>query len=304
MSHITATEHDRIRERFNDEGIGEFGLHDGRGEHPLWQSLSAATEGFANAVSRRPGHTETPLETAQRYVNGKPAFREWLATNGLADPETPETPETPTHTPISELKEGDVVTLTGSGWGDRAGQERVIRVITDDLSTARFVGGGYANNDDWQVTLKSRPEAASREVPEGLTFARYHESMFPMIETLSKAADDAGYCAEYDRMARSIGAPTRAEVRTLVRERDGGRYRVYIPVTVRIPVDVTAANEDEARTAANEARLPGTDAIGDGWRASAQSWEGLDAAIRHELETNGRRNLHFDGIGSYIVSEL
>lgn len=95
---------------------------------------------------------------------------------------------------------------------------------------------------DWAqergITWAEVPSVEVPAVPEGLAFDRYHESMLPMFEAASKAADEAGYCAEYDRMARALGAPTRAEVRALVRQREGVSYEAYVPVTVRIPVRV------------------------------------------------------------------
>jgi hypothetical protein len=220
-------------------------------------------------------------------------------------------------TRIADLRVGDIVRLEGGSWRNHFAEGREFRVESIDLATgeARVEGPWFiydAPDTEWPFVFVRRPgdedEEDAPEVPEGLTFARYHESMFPMIETLSKAADEAGYCHEYDRMARSIGAPTRAEVRRIVQERDGRRYLVTIPVTVNIPVQVTAQNETEARNRAMNSRLPGTSDDWTTFEASTNSWRGLKAAAMHVLTqvSNYPTNdeLSYDGVGSFIIREI
>lgn len=97
-------------------------------------------------------------------------------------------------------------------------------------------------------------EDAVSDFSEALAAGRYHPDMLPLMERISEAADSAGYCAEYDRLARAVGAPTRAEVRTLVRERDGQRYRItrYIQIPVVVEVS-TREGEEDARAEAQRA---------------------------------------------------
>jgi len=219
-------------------------------------------------------------------------------------------------TRIADLRVGDIVRLEGGAWrGHPAeGEEHAVEAFISDNEA--LVEGSWRIYDEpgtrWPFVFVRRPgevpDENAIEVPEGLTFARYHESMFPMIEALSKAADEAGYCHEYDRMARSIGAPTRAEVRRIVQERDGRRYRVTIPLTVNIPVEVTAHSEDEARSLAMAARLPGTPDDLNSYDASTGSWIGLKAAAMHVLSqvSNYPTNdeLAYDGVSSFTVREI
>lgn len=225
-------------------------------------------------------------------------------------------------TRIADLRVGDIVRLEGGSWRGHPAEGQELRVENVNLATgeARVEGPWFiydAPDTEWPFVFVRRPgdendvdedEEDAIEVPEGLTFARYHESMFPMIETLSKAADEAGYCHEYDRMARSIGAPTRAEVRRIVQERDGRRYLVTIPLTVNIPVEVTAQNETEARNRAMNSRLPGTPDDWAAFDASTNSWRGLKAAAMHVLSqvsaypTNDE--LAYGGVSSYTLREI
>lgn len=230
-------------------------------------------------------------------------------------------------TNIADLNVGDRLRLAGPGWSERRG--RVVIVDSIDLDNQRaFVHpdpedvdrngdfhAAYVDNIEYCANLVETAEEQTTEVPEnapdvpeGLTFERYHESMFPMIETLSKAADEAGYCHEYDRMARSIGAPTRAEVRRIVQERDGRRYRVTIPVTVNIPVEVNAQNVDAARILAMNARLPGTPEDWNVFDSSTNSWRGLKAAMAHVISQVSNYPSHdelvYGGPSSFTVREI
>lgn len=165
-------------------------------------------------------------------------------------------------TRIVDLRVGDIVRLEGGAWrGHPAeGVEYAVEALISDHE-ARVGGSWYIYDEPgtrWPFTFVRRPGEEAEEtqaaeentpaVPEGLTFERYHESMFPMIETLSKAAEEAGYCSEYDRMARSVGAPTRAEVRRIAAERDGARRRIAFPLTVNVIYDTegTFTSEDAA----------------------------------------------------------
>jgi hypothetical protein len=62
------------------------------------------------------------------------------------------------------------------------------------------------------------------------------ERLQPIWEQAHSAADDAGYCPEFDRMMEAIGAPTRPRL-----------YRVIVEATVNAYVFVTAQTEDDAR---------------------------------------------------------
>ena len=227
-------------------------------------------------------------------------------------------------TDIADLNVGDRLRLAGSGWDERRGRVVIVESIhldqgrayvhpdPEDVDRNGDFHAAYVDNVAYSANLVETAEEQTTEnapdVPEGLTFERYHESMFPMIETLSKAADEAGYCHEYDRMARSIGAPTRAEVRRIVQERDGRRYRVTIPLTVNIPVEVTAHSEIEARNLAMAARLPGTPDDLNSYDASTGSWIGLKAAAMHVLSqvSNYPRydELSYEGVASFTVREI
>lgn len=227
-------------------------------------------------------------------------------------------------TDIADLNVGDRLRLAGSGWDERRGRVVIVESIhldqgrayvhpdPEDVDRNGEFHAAYVDNVAYSANLVETAEEQTTEnapdVPEGLTFERYHESMFPMIETLSKAADEAGYCHEYDRMARSIGAPTRAEVRRIVQERDGRRYLVTIPLTVNIPVEVTAQNEAEARIRAMNSRLPGTPDDLNEWDASTNTWRGLKAAAAHVLSQVSNYpsydELVYGGPSSFVVREI
>lgn len=85
------------------------------------------------------------------------------------------------------------------------------------------------------ATLRSRvTELSSRE------FTRYNESMRPMFLNAARVANAAGYCAEYDRIASAVGAPTREEFgRELTRQ-----ARVRVPFQAYVYVDVETSEEE------------------------------------------------------------
>lgn len=100
-------------------------------------------------------------------------------------------------------------------------------------------------------SLDSGEAPAPLTLHEALAQGRYHPDMLPLFERFSDVADSAGHCAEYDRLARSAGGPTRAEVRTLVGLRDGQAWTVRVPILTYITVEVPAENrlgsEEEAK---------------------------------------------------------
>lgn len=82
-------------------------------------------------------------------------------------------------------------------------------------------------------------EAAEVEAAE---FEAYHESMLPMFRKISKEADDAGYCGEYDRLAQAIGAPTREQIKQIVGQK---KYRVSVPILTHLDIEVDAASDEQ-----------------------------------------------------------
>lgn len=92
---------------------------------------------------------------------------------------------------------------------------------------------------------EAEPEAevATPEVPEGLTFTEYHPALLPLFAKAAKAANEAGYCSEYDSIAAAIGAPSREEIRL----QTSATWTVKVPLTVMVEVEVPATDENEAR---------------------------------------------------------
>ena len=183
---------------------------------------------------------------------------------------------TATFTRVADLQVGDTVILTGDRWTDRIGQERTIRRIDhegEDYAQARFEEGGYADDDQWTVTKKEDYVAPTEvTLEEAIASGAYHPDLLPMMEKISAAADSAGYCAEYDRMARSVGAPTRAEVRRIVRERDGSRKRITFPVTVNITFET-------------EGRVTDDEAIRE-LGSKMSTWESIVSLVSESIRTN------------------
>jgi len=184
---------------------------------------------------------------------------------------------------ISDLHRGDVVRLTGEAWGYREGHEGPVtssEAYIPPFNDAPRIdvdipGASYIDDGDWGWTLVSRADGSPVEsdTPEkslaaAVASGEYHPDMLPLFEKFSQAADDAGHCGEYDRLARSVGAPTRAEVRRLVAERDGQEFDVTFPITVNITRRVNARSEDEAREAA-------TQLDGERYEDSLKSWDGV-----------------------------
>jgi hypothetical protein len=213
----------------------------------IFESFSALT-GYASRTQedyRTSAHDDWADRTRIRSHLDDGSILTWALEHGFSV----ETPTSSGPTRVADLKPGDVVILTGEAWTDRMGQERTIRTVDLDGAQARFEEGGYADDADWTVTLKSSlPEPPELSLEEALRTGAYHSALLPMMEKISQAADTAGYCAEYDRMARSVGAPTRAEVRRLVGARDGRRRRVdvTIPVTVTFMTEGPTHTDEEA----------------------------------------------------------
>lgn len=186
-------------------------------------------------------------------------------------------------TRVADLVAGDVIRLSGGRWADdhRDGIETVVTEVNTDRGWAYIETdqGNYVDDDSWPFTFV-RHAGEVDETDE--TPGAYRPEYLDFVARISQAADDAGYCAEYDRLARAAGAPTRAEVRRLLRERDGGRYRVTIPVVVNLTVEVTSTSGDEEtiKRLARAERLPGVDDSIDDYDASARSWRGLSRAAQ------------------------
>lgn len=77
------------------------------------------------------------------------------------------------------------------------------------------------------------------------TFEAYTPAMLPMFARLAAAANDRGYCSEYDGLARLVGAPSRHEIEELTRP-PRRKYTVTVPVLTQITVEVEAHDEDSA----------------------------------------------------------
>lgn len=228
-------------------------------------------------------------DPSQFSGNGR-AFRDHIEANDLADLNahpscTAEArawldahPVIPTT--VAELVPGDVVRLTGRAWASsQRDREVTIRRVGDGcgyIEEQEVANHVTDNTGSWGFTFVRHADTpATPEVPAfdaDTTFDAYHPSMLPMIEKLSKAADDAGYCAEYDRMARSIGAPTRAEVRRLVQERDGAKRQIRYTV----PVTVTYVTED--------AHQSDEDALSE-LRVKLGSWPGVIEVISNSIQS-------------------
>jgi hypothetical protein len=88
--------------------------------------------------------------------------------------------------------------------------------------------------------LDSEHVPTDQSLSEAVAAGRYHPDLLPLFERFSEVADRAGHCAEYDRLARSAGGPTRAEVRALVQARDGQAWTVRVPILTYISVPVPA----------------------------------------------------------------
>lgn len=90
------------------------------------------------------------------------------------------------------------------------GQEyTVTRVIGNGNETLLDLDDGLGRRYAHRFDLVE-PETI---VPE--TFERYDARMLPMFTVLAEEANRSGYCAEYDRLARMIGAPSRDEIEAL-----------------------------------------------------------------------------------------
>lgn len=149
-----------------------------------------------------------------------------------------------------DLQVGDVIRLAGTVWGARAGEEHVIARHTDDgiPVTERMAWHIY---DEWGFEFVSRPgvspvvesDGSSVEIPADLTFTEYHPALLPLFARAAEAADEAGYCSEYDAIARVIGAPSRDEIKDLA----ATEYTVTIPLTVNTTWTVRALNAEAAR---------------------------------------------------------
>lgn len=228
---ITQQTLDAARAKARSLGMSEFGYVNGGSEvHPDWQALSDASGQYANAILAL-GGVDWSLDRVNQNIVSHPDVQAWL--DRFVTPETPK---------ASELRVGDVIRLVAGGsWGShREGGEHTIGFVSDDHASTTSGWTLYDNEEDnaaWPFELVRRasepaPEPATLE--QALAEGRYHADLFPIFEKWSEEAQTAGYCAEYDRLVRSIGAPTRAEVRAIVAQRDGRRRRVTVPVTVHL----------------------------------------------------------------------
>lgn len=260
-------------------------------------------------ASKEAGGPRVDMESNGRTAHRLLQLLYYLMRPAPADLDTlgkePTMTDTTTPTRVADLRPGDVVRLTGGHWtGHTAeGEEKTISHLDDGRAVfTDTVSAHHVDDDRWPFEFVSRPEVVEPTLEEALAEGRYHSDLFPIFEKWSAEADEAGYCAEYDRLVRRIGAPTRAEVRRIVRERDGGNYMVRIPVTVMIPVEVTARNEEDARSQAAYAPLGGSE-------RNSGTWPGLTAGIRQVLEEVETRSyarsdeMRYEGSSSFEVSE-
>lgn len=280
--------------------------------HPLvqdsdseaWQSLSDAT-GYASTT-----RSHTFEQWYDRFADDSDlmdSFDRWARDHGYTPFVVPTT--------LQELQVGDVVRLVGGRWtGHRLdGTTNVVDRTTDDYQGSVHLETGNVLNLDYPFEFVSRPgvytatSAQQKSLEEALAAGEYHPDMLPLFEKFSKVADDAGHCAEYDRLARAAGAPTRAEVRTLVLARDGAKYRVTVPVTVNLTVEVNATSAEDARQQALSTPL--VDSL-EGNDATANSWLGLAAAVTAAAQDTAQRGyprrdtMTFEGVSSFRVDAL
>lgn len=82
------------------------------------------------------------------------------------------------------------------------------------------------------------------------TFEAYTPAMLPMFARLAAAANDRGYCSEYDGLARLVGAPSRIEIAELTRPPQR-TWVVRVPMLTHIELEVEASSEDDAIVKSN-----------------------------------------------------
>lgn len=164
-------------------------------------------------------------------------------------------------TTVSELHIGDTVRFEGGNWTDdpRHGMETTVTGFSQDGRHA-FVETDRARHVDdrlWPFVLVTcvgeTPEVTPKKsLKKALAAGEYHPDLLPLLERISQVADAAGYCGQYDDLAREVGLPDRARVKALVEERDGATYRVRY--TLPIPIDIVVTGRDVAEVRAEASR--------------------------------------------------
>ena len=111
------------------------------------------------------------------------------------------------------FKVGDRVRRTNpnSYMGLSFGDEGIVDKVNDAGNGLTIRGYGYGHSPRSYELVEPAPE------PKADTFDKYDERMLPMFTTLAEAADDKGYCSEYDDLAALVGAPSRSEIKALNR---------------------------------------------------------------------------------------
>jgi hypothetical protein len=172
--------------------------------------------------------------------------RRWLDANPMPTEES--------ITRISQLRVGDVVRLTGMSWGAAyADTEATVTRIERNRAhlTGTFViedqESPFSESWPWTFVRHAEPTpetgGESPEVPEGLVFTEYHPALLPLFTKAALAADEAGYCSEYDAIASEIGAPSRDEIKQLA----GKEFTISFPMTVNVTTTVKGLNQDDAQ---------------------------------------------------------
>lgn len=144
--------------------------------------------------------------------------------------------------PASDLRAGDVVQLTGGDWeglshpaagklatvtGEGAFDGMTVITEYDGNRQTHYVNSSWPYRFIWaapeeattettpepegQVTL-TRAEYERLKADAEATFSQYDERLRPMFVNAARVANAAGFCSEYDRIARAVGAPERNEI--------------------------------------------------------------------------------------------
>lgn len=107
--------------------------------------------------------------------------------------------------PPEGFKPGDKVRRIKIGWD---------RVVVGAIYTVQSLNG----SDSLRLEeVSGTYDPAYFELVPSETFDRYDDRMLPMFTKLAEEADRQGYCAQYDRLAAIVGAPSRATIRALNR---------------------------------------------------------------------------------------